>query len=48
MFRKVKEIKELRGGVHRYAAQLIPQIDTEIAEKGHFRMETSLLVLINQ
>ena len=24
-----------------YAAQLIPQIDAEIAEKGHFWMETS-------
>ena len=23
-----------------YAAQEIPQIDTEIAQKGHFRMET--------
>jgi hypothetical protein len=23
-----------------YAAQGIPQIDTEIAEKGHFKMET--------
>jgi len=23
-----------------YAAQVIPQIDTEIAQKGHFRMET--------
>jgi len=23
-----------------YAAQVIPQIDAEIAEKGHFRMET--------
>jgi len=24
-----------------YAAQEIPQIDTEIAQKGHFRMETN-------
>jgi len=24
-----------------YAAQVIPQIDTEIAQKGHFRMETN-------
>ena len=23
-----------------YAAQEIPQIDTEITQKGHFRMET--------
>jgi len=27
-----------------YAAQEIPQIDTEIAQKGHFRMETILPV----
>ena len=26
-----------------YAAQGIPQIDTEIAQKGHFRMETRLI-----
>jgi len=24
-----------------YAAQEIPQIDAEIAQKGHFRMETN-------
>jgi hypothetical protein len=40
IFRKVKEIKGLRGGVPWYAAQEIPQIDTEIAEKGRFRTET--------
>jgi hypothetical protein len=34
-FRKVKEIKGLRGGVLKYGAQEIPQIDKEIAEKGH-------------
>jgi len=39
--RKVKKIKELRGGVLEYAAQEIPQIDVEIAEKDHFWMETS-------
>jgi hypothetical protein len=39
--RKVKEIKGLRGGVRGYAAQAILQIDAEIAEKGHFWMETS-------
>ncbi len=39
--RKVKKIKELRGGVHLYAAQVISQIDAEIAEKSHFWMETS-------
>jgi len=38
-FRKIKEIKGLRvppGG----REQGIPQIDAEIAEKGHFWMET--------
>ena len=48
-FRKVKEIKELRGCVLMCTAQTIPQIDlsacnaqagAEIAEKGHFWMET--------
>jgi hypothetical protein len=37
---KVKEIKGLRGGVLGYAAQVIPQIDAEIGQKGHFWMET--------
>jgi hypothetical protein len=32
----------LRGGVPRYVAQAIPQIDAEIAEKGHLWMETRL------
>jgi hypothetical protein len=32
----------LCGGVPRYVAQAIPQIDAEIAEKGHLWMETSL------
>jgi len=36
-----KSIKELRGGVLKYAAQAIPRIDTEIVKKGHFWMETS-------
>jgi hypothetical protein len=30
----------LRGGVPGYVAQAIPQIDAEIAEKGHLWMET--------
>jgi hypothetical protein len=34
IFCKVKEIKELRVGVRLYAAQAIPPIDAEIAEKG--------------
>jgi hypothetical protein len=40
IFRKFKEIKELRGGVLVYAAQAIPPIDAEIAEKGHLWTET--------
>ncbi|MGK2907153.1 MAG: hypothetical protein ACSLFH_12525 [Desulfuromonadales bacterium] len=35
IFRKVKEIRELSGGVDLYAAQSHPQIDAEIA-KGPF------------
>jgi hypothetical protein len=42
IFRKFKEIKELRGGVLAYAAQAIPPIDAEIVEKGHLWTETSL------
>jgi len=34
------KIKELRGGVHRYAAQASPQIDTARAKKNRFRMKT--------
>ena len=34
---------ELRGGVLVYAAQAIPPIDAEIAEKGHLWMETSYI-----
>ena len=41
IFCKFKEIKELRGGVLVYAAQAIPSIDAEIAEKGHLWMETN-------
>ena len=32
--------KELSGGVLGYVAQVTPQFDTEIVEKGHLRMET--------
>jgi hypothetical protein len=39
-FRPGKEIKGLRGGVHRYAAQASPMIDAARAEKNRFRMET--------
>ena len=38
----------MRGDVHWYVAQAIPQIDAEIAEKGHFWMETSLTILSRQ
>ena len=40
IFRRGKEIKGLRGGVHRYAAQARPQIDAATAEKNRFRTET--------
>jgi len=43
IFRKFKEIKELRGGILLYAAQAIPPIDAEIAKKGHLRTETNLV-----
>jgi len=41
VFRKVKEIKHLSGGVVLYAAQTNVQIDAEIAKKRGFRTETS-------
>jgi hypothetical protein len=41
IFRKVKEIKDLSGGVALYAAQSNPLIDAEIAEKGRFRTKTT-------
>ena len=41
IFRKIKEIKELRGDVPWYVAQEIPQVDEEITEKGRFLTETS-------
>jgi len=40
-FRKVKEIKGLHEGILKCAAQEIPQIDAEIAEKGHLWIEIS-------
>ena len=40
LFRPGKEIKGLRGGVHRYAAQASPKIDAAWAEKNSFRTET--------
>ena len=41
IFCKVKEIKELRGGVQHVRPQAIPQIDAEIAKKGNFWMDTT-------
>ena len=43
IFRKVKEIKDLSGGVVLYAAQSNPPIDAEIAEKGRFLTKTNYL-----
>jgi hypothetical protein len=40
IFRHGQEIKGLRGGVRRYAAQASPKIDAAMAEKGRFRMKT--------
>jgi len=36
----IKEIKRLRGGDLLVAAQANVQIDAEIGQKDHFRMET--------
>ncbi len=41
VFRCGKEIKGLRGGVHRYAAQVSLQIDAATAEKSRLWMETN-------
>jgi len=38
----IKEIKRLRGGDLQVAAQANGQIDAEIGQKDHFRMETNL------
>ncbi|VBB44378.1 exported hypothetical protein [uncultured Desulfatiglans sp.] len=38
----IKEIKHLRGGVLQVAAQANMQIDAEISQKDHLRMETSV------
>ncbi len=40
IFRKIKEIKELRGDVPWYVAQATVPFDAEIVEKGHLWMET--------
>ena len=41
IFRPGKEIKGLSGGVHGYAAQASPKIDSVRAEKDPFRTETN-------
>jgi hypothetical protein len=41
IFRPGQEIKRLRGGVRRYAAQASPMIDATRAGKNRFRMETN-------
>ncbi len=41
VFRCGKEIKGLRGGVHRYAAQVSLQIDVATAEKSRLWTETN-------
>jgi hypothetical protein len=40
LFASSRKSAALRGGVLVYAAQAIPPIDAEIAEKGHLWMET--------
>ncbi len=41
IFRPGKEIKGLRGGVPKYAAQVTPKIDAARGEKDPFRTEVS-------
>jgi len=43
-----KEIKDLRGGVHRYAAQAKPKIDAARGKKHPFRTETISVINISQ
>ena len=40
-FVNIKKIKGLRGGILKYVAQVIPQIDAEIGKIGHLWMETN-------
>jgi len=42
IFHRGKKIEELRGGVHRYAAQAALKIDAATGEKNRFQMKTSL------
>jgi len=41
IFCRVKEIKQLRGGVVLYAAQANAPIDAELVKKSGFRAETN-------
>jgi hypothetical protein len=43
IFHHEKEIEGLRGGVHRYAAQVSLKIDAVMMEKNPFRTETNYL-----
>ena len=43
-FRPGKETEGLRGGVHRYAAQITPKVDAARAEKHPFWTETIYMV----
>jgi len=40
-FAKSRKSRDCAEAYRSYATQTIPQIDTEIAEKGHFWMETN-------
>jgi hypothetical protein len=40
VFHHGQKIKELRGGVQKYAAQASPLIDAARVEKNRFRMKT--------
>jgi hypothetical protein len=42
-FASSRKSAALRGGILLYAAQAIPPIDAEIAEKGHLWTETSYM-----
>ena len=44
----IKEIKRLRGGDLQVAAQANVQIDAEIGQKDHFRMETILMTSVRR
>lgn len=40
IFRKDKEVRRVRGGVHWYAAHVNALTDAEIAQMGCFRIKT--------